>query len=100
VQRKIARVTFGLRRLSPPKEPPARFVWLGVHADTKDVPRIRSVTRALVEGLSAIAAELAPSAGASSWRRKVGAPTSGAAALGLKLRRSEARREIRRRDGG
>ena len=47
------------RPLASTKQPPARTVWLGVHADTKELPRIRTVTRAVVDGLAAIAAELA-----------------------------------------
>jgi len=52
--------TPGLRRLTPREAPPSRALWLGVHADTKGLPRIRTVTRALTEGLAAVQAELAP----------------------------------------
>jgi DNA-binding transcriptional LysR family regulator len=52
--------TKGLLRLSPKKAPPTRTVWLGYHADSKSLARVKLITRALTEGLARQQKELAP----------------------------------------
>jgi len=52
----------GLRELTAPDERLVRGIWLGVHKDTRHVPRIRLVTDTIVEGLRGQAARLAPPA--------------------------------------
>lgn len=50
----------GLVRLAPPGQPPARDIWIGVHRDTRQAPRIRVVLDHLVDTLQAAAHSLNP----------------------------------------
>ena len=50
----------GLRRLDPGLPPPDRHVWLGVHKDMRQTPRIRAVLEALTSGVRAQAHSLSP----------------------------------------
>lgn len=52
----------GLRELTAPDERLVRGIWLGVHKDTRHVPRIRLVIDTIVEGLRGQAVRLAPPA--------------------------------------
>ena len=51
----------GLRRIEPPQPEPFQPVKMGVHADLRDTPRIRSLIDFLVDELKARGHELHPS---------------------------------------
>jgi DNA-binding transcriptional LysR family regulator len=51
--------TAGLRLLSPPEPPPERRLWLGVHRDVRQTPRVRAVVGFLVELLTRLRPALA-----------------------------------------
>jgi len=50
----------GLEHLKTPEPAPSRSIWVGVHADTRHTPRIRTVLEALHDGLRAAAPSLDP----------------------------------------
>jgi DNA-binding transcriptional LysR family regulator len=50
----------GLRHLDTGLAPPDRHVWLGVHRDMRQAPRIRAVLEALTSGIKAQAHSLSP----------------------------------------
>ncbi|HEY4160096.1 MAG TPA: LysR substrate-binding domain-containing protein, partial [Polyangiaceae bacterium] len=52
--------TPGLRQLRPPIAAPERTLWLGMHRDTRNVPRIRATAVFLSEALARLAKALAP----------------------------------------
>ena len=41
--------TAGLERLEPPVPPPERRLWLGVHRDVRNLPRVRAAIGELTE---------------------------------------------------
>jgi DNA-binding transcriptional LysR family regulator len=49
-----------LIRLNVPKPPPVREIWMGVHKDTRHVPRIRAVMDELSGGIKMLANRLNP----------------------------------------
>jgi len=51
--RPLGDATTGLRLLSPPRPPPARPLWLGVHRDVHAIPRVRSFVRFATAALAA-----------------------------------------------
>ena len=55
----------GLRRLKTPGPAPVREVWLGVHKDMRQTPRIRAVLDALTTGIRAQSARLSPAEAAA-----------------------------------
>jgi len=52
--------TPGLRLLRPPSAAPERTLWLGVHRDTRNAPRVRAVATFLAEALAGLCSALAP----------------------------------------
>ena len=50
----------GLVRLSPPVEPPRRGVWIGVHRDMRETPRVRVVLDALADEIRTAGSRLDP----------------------------------------
>lgn len=50
----------GLKELTAPDQRLVRGIWLGVHKDTRHVPRIRMVIDTIVEGLRGQASRLSP----------------------------------------
>ena len=52
----------GLVRLDTPSEPPRRGIWLGVHRDMRETPRIRVVLDALANQIRASTSRLNPDA--------------------------------------
>jgi len=58
--------TAGLVRLQPSNPPPARDLWLGLHADLRHTPRIRAFTTLLATGLAAASTVLSPPAEGSA----------------------------------
>ena len=57
--RYLADAESGLERLASP-QPPVRGIGLGVHKDTRRMPRLRLVLDHVTEGLKRLASTLAP----------------------------------------
>lgn len=50
----------GLTRVAPPSASPVREIWMGVHRDTRDNPRIRAMQEAIVGAVDDARPRLAP----------------------------------------
>lgn len=50
----------GLRLLAPPSPPPVREIWMGVHRDARQMPRIRAVQDAMIACVDEAKARLLP----------------------------------------
>jgi len=51
----------GLRLLRPPRPAPERTLWLGVHRDARNIPRVRAAAAFLTDALRGLRAAFAPS---------------------------------------
>ena len=60
--RYVGDATAALRLLSPPTPPPERKLWLGVHRDTRAVPRVKALIAFLVDALARLGPALCPDA--------------------------------------
>ncbi|MRG93068.1 LysR family transcriptional regulator [Polyangium spumosum] len=60
--RVLGDATAGLYLLAPPSPPPERTLWLGVHRDTRAVPRVKALVTHLAGALSPLAQALRPGA--------------------------------------
>lgn len=60
--RYLGDATPGLRLLRPPTPPPERKLWLGVHRDTRTVPRVRALIAFLVAAFAQLRPALRPAA--------------------------------------
>ncbi|WP_437678159.1 hypothetical protein [Sorangium sp. So ce131] len=49
-------------QLAPPSPPPERALWLGVHRDTRAVPRVKALVAHLAGALRPLAKALRPGA--------------------------------------
>ncbi|CAN91080.1 transcriptional regulator, LysR family [Sorangium cellulosum So ce56] len=60
--RYLGDATAGLRLLSPPSPPPGRKLWLGVHRDTRGVPRVKALVAFVADALGPLRSALDPGA--------------------------------------
>jgi len=60
--RHVGDATPGLRLLDPPSPPPERKLWLGVHRDTRTVPRVKAFIEHAVEAFARLRPALCPGA--------------------------------------
>lgn len=60
--RLVGDATPGLRLLDPPSPPPERKLWLGVHRDTRTVPRVRAFIEHAVDAFARLHPALCPGA--------------------------------------